>query len=120
MDIVYKCHWPGCKFETTDRSCIDHHHIVPRELHPRLNCHVLLTFCPNHHRMIYHPESTSGHHSIKKANSLIIHHIYPTAPQGYAVEYENMQGFKFLELFDGTYTNPETEKQSREELENAR
>lgn len=117
MELVYKCHWPGCKYVTKDRSLIDFHHIIPRELHPRLNCHVRLTFCANHHRMIFHPESTSGHHAIKKENSLMIHNIYPTAPQGYAIEYENMRGFKFFELFDGSYTDPQTEKESKEEAD---
>jgi len=103
----YICHWPGCKFHTKERSEIELHHIIPRELWPRLNQHVKLSFCPTHHRMIYHPECKHGHHSIKANNKLMIHNIYPTAPQGYAVEFENMQGYKWLECFDGDYRTGE-------------
>lgn len=105
--MKYKCHWPGCDFETEERSEIELHHIVPRELGPRLNCHVKLSFCPTHHRMIFHPLSKHGHHSIKTDNKLIIHHIYPVAPDGYAVEYENMRGMKWMEFFTGTYVTGE-------------
>ena len=103
----YKCHWPGCNFKTTNRSEIELHHISPRELGTRLNSHVTLSFCPTHHRMIYHPECKYGHHSIKAENKLIIHHIYPTAPEGYAVEFENMRGYTWFECFTGTYANKE-------------
>lgn len=103
MQIEYKCHWPGCQHKTTERSEIELHHIIPRELGPRLNCHVKLSFCATHHRMIFHPESKNGHHSIKTPNKLMILNIYPTAPEGYAVEYENMRGMKFFECFSGTY-----------------
>lgn len=101
----YKCHWPNCQFHTNIRSEIELHHIIPRELGARLNCHVTLSFCPTHHRMIYHPECKHGHHSIKSDNKLIIHNIYPTAPEGYAVEFENMKGLKWFECFTGSYVN---------------
>lgn len=57
--------------------------------------------------MIYHPESTHGHHSIPAANKLKIIHIYPAAPNGYAVEYENMRNDRFFELFTGDYRQQE-------------
>lgn len=105
MEIEYKCHWPNCEYETTDRCNIELHHIVPRELRPRLNQFVTLSYCPTHHRMIFHPESRHGHHSLKTDNKLKILNIYPTAPEGYAIEYENMRGDVFYEVFDGTYRN---------------
>lgn len=103
IEIEYKCHWPNCQFRTKERAQIEFHHIVPQELGPRLNSNVTLTFCPTHHRMIYYPGSKHGHHSIKADNKLIIHHIYPCAPSGYAVEYENMQGKIWTEIFEGNY-----------------
>lgn len=102
-DREYKCHWPGCQFRTKDRSSIDFHHIVPQELGPRLNSHVVLSFCPNHHRMIWHPLATHGHHSIKTAQKLEIVHIYPTAPEGYSILYRDMDGNEFSEFFSGKY-----------------
>ena len=42
MHIEYKCHWPNCQYHTDERSLIEFHHIVPRELWPRLNKHVML------------------------------------------------------------------------------
>ena len=103
----YKCHWPGCTMKTTDRSQIELHHISPKELGNRLNSGVTLSFCPTHHRLIYHPECKHGHHSIPAANKLQILHIYPTAPDGYAVEYKNMLGKVWFECFDGDYRNTE-------------
>lgn len=108
----YKCHWPGCKFHTNERSEIELHHIVPRELWPRLNQHVKLSFCPTHHRMIYHPDCKRGHHSIKADNKLMIHHIYPVAPSGYAVEFENTRGNKWCEFFEGDYRTGEIDNDS--------
>lgn len=110
MQIEYKCHWPGCNFKTMERTEIELHHIVPRELGPRLNCHVRLSYCPTHHRMIYHPEAKHGPHSVKTNSKLKILHIYPVAPEGYAVEYENMQGLTWMEYFSGTYQYDEVDE----------
>jgi len=99
------CHWPGCSVKTTDRNQIEFHHIVPRELWPRLNQHVTLSFCPTHHRMIWHPECKNGPHSRNSPNKLQILNIYPVAPEGYAVEYKDFNDKTFFEYFEGTYAN---------------
>lgn len=99
------CHFPGCTIRTKDRNQIEFHHISPRELGNRLNSGVTLTFCPTHHRMIYHPESKTGPHSINSPNKLQILHIYPAAPDGYAVEFKNFNDETFFEFFKGTYRN---------------
>ena len=103
------CHWPGCRLKTKDRNQIEFHHIVPRELHPRLNQGVTLSYCPSHHRMIFHPESTKGPHSINSPNKLQILNIYPVAPSGYAVEYKRFNDETFFEFFEGDYRNGEVE-----------
>ena len=117
MHIEYKCHWPNCQYHTDERSLIEFHHIVPKELWPRLNKHVTLSYCPTHHRMIYHPESTKGHHSIKTDTKLIIKGIYPAAPGGYAVEYQNMKGMIFYEFYEGSYTNEINHEIAQKELD---
>ena len=102
---TYICHWPGCDVKTEDRNQIEFHHISPRELGPRVNSNVTLTFCPTHHRMIFHPESKHGAHSINSPNKLQILHIYPVAPSGYAVEYKMFNDNTFFECFEGDYRN---------------
>lgn len=89
MNYTYICHWPNCKFTTENRNEIEYHHIVPKELGERLNSNVVLSYCPTHHRLIYHPECKHGHHSINGDNKLQILGIYPTSHQGHAIEYKN-------------------------------
>ena len=67
--------------------------------------------------MIYHPESTKGHHSIKTDAKLIIKGIYPAAPGGYAVEYQNMKGMNFFEFYEGSYTNEINHEIAQKELD---
>lgn len=106
MELKYKCHWPGCDYQTDCRNEIEYHHIVPRELWPRLNNDVVLSFCPTHHRLIWHPECKHGHHSINGDNKLQLLHIYPTTDNGYAVEYKNSRDMVFYEFFHGDYKEP--------------
>ena len=109
MEIVYKCHWPGCTYHTTNRNEIEYHHIIPKELGNRLNSNVVLSFCPTHHRLIWHPECKNGHHSINGTTKLQIHHIYPTAQLDvYAIEYETYYGNIFYEFFTGDYREPKS------------
>lgn len=114
----YICHWPGCSIHTSDRNQIEFHHIIPRELGNRLNCHVTLSFCPTHHRMIWHPECKKGPHSINSPNKLQILHIYPVAPEGYAVEYKDFNDKVFFEYFEGTYANHIDEEENDNGLYN--
>lgn len=106
MELKYRCHWPGCDYCTDSRNEIEYHHIVPRELWPRLNSGVVLSFCPTHHRLIWHPECKYGHHSINGDNKLQLLHIYPTTDNGYAVEYKNSRNMVFYEFFHGDYREP--------------
>lgn len=96
---IYKCHFPGCEYCTNSRSKIELHHIVPRELWPRLNQNVTLSFCPTHHRMIFHPECKSGPHSKMCDESLEIIGIFKSNT-GYTVEYKDMNGNEKFEYFD--------------------
>lgn len=57
--------------------------------------------------MIFHPECKNGHHSINSPTKLQILNIYPTAPDGYAVEFERFNKETFFEFFEGTYRNGE-------------
>ena len=107
MGLKYTCHWPGCQYTTDNRDEIEYHHIIPKELGNRLNSNVVLSFCPTHHRLIWHPECNYGHHSINGLNKLQIHHIYPTSEHDvYAIEYENYSGYVFYEYFRGDYREP--------------
>lgn len=96
---LYICHFPGCDYCTELRSKIELHHIIPKELWPRLNQNVTLSFCPTHHRLIYHPECKSGPHSIQSENSLEILGIYKTT-KGYSVGYKNKDGIEQYIDFD--------------------
>lgn len=96
---LYICHYPGCEYCTESRSKIELHHIIPRELWPRLNQNVTLSFCPTHHRLIYHPECKNGPHSKAADNSLEITGIYKTN-KGYSVGYKDMSGNIFYTDFD--------------------
>lgn len=107
MEIKYTCHWPGCQYTTTNRDEIEYHHIIPKELGNRLNCNVVLSYCPTHHRLIWHPECKYGHHSINGPAKLQIHNIYPTSQRDvYAIEYERYNGTIFFDFFEGDYREP--------------
>jgi len=71
--MSYKCGFPGCSFKTVERDRIDRHHIIPRGK-PRCtnNPSNLIWLCPDHHRAIYIPGETHGHHSIINKDSIVI------------------------------------------------
>lgn len=96
---LYICHFPGCEYCTESRSKIELHHIVPKELWPRLNQKVTLSFCPTHHRLIFHPECKSGPHSKASEDSLEILGIYKTS-KGYTVGFKDMNGNEIFNDFD--------------------
>lgn len=96
---MYICHYPGCEYCTESRSKIELHHIIPRELWPRLNQKVTLSFCPTHHRLIYHPECSHGPHSVQTDKSLEILGIFKSN-KGYSVEYRDKDGNEFFEDFE--------------------
>ena len=43
--------------------------------------------------------------------------IYPTAPDGYAIEYQNMKGMTFFEFYEGSYTNEINHAIAQKELD---
>ena len=73
---TYKCKFPGCDYETKEKSLIDIHHIVPRELGGSNKEFNLIEMCPCHHRKIYIEESSSGPHSKKHEDSIVILNVY--------------------------------------------
>lgn len=87
----YNCWWPGCSYCTDERSKIDFHHVTPKEVNPHKNNKVTIPLCKTHHALIYHPEATSGQHSIKSKESLIIQMV-TTSTAGKVVLYEDMVG----------------------------
>lgn len=66
---MFKCQF--CPFEG-ERSLINEHHIIPRELNGNNQPKNKVFVCPNCHNKIFIPNSTAGIHSIKKANSILI------------------------------------------------
>ena len=72
---MFKCCFPGCPYETEHRALIDFHHIHLRELGSRLGSDVAIPLCPTHHKLIYHPEATSGQHSRKFAQSMVVKQV---------------------------------------------
>lgn len=69
---MFHCQFPSCFYITESRSQIHFHHIVSREENGGNESYNLLMLCPNHHNLIYNPNSTSGIHSIKSNDSIII------------------------------------------------
>ena len=96
---LYICHFPGCTYYTENRNKIDFHHIIPKELWPRINQNVTISFCPTHHRLIFHPDCKSGMHSIQSNDSLEILGIYKNT-HGYSILYKKTDGTEFFEDFD--------------------
>lgn len=76
---LYKCKFPGCNFETTNRNHIDFHHIVPKGLGGSNKKFNLISLCPNHHRQIYVEGAACGIHSIKTKVSIKILQLYETS-----------------------------------------
>lgn len=73
MPPRYSCEYPGCTFETGDRSLVDKHHIIPRGEKGSSNLpRNILTLCPNHHRLIFVPSAKRGQHAIQQEGSIVI------------------------------------------------
>jgi hypothetical protein len=69
---LYFCQFPNCKYSTDIRSQINKHHIKSVELNGSDDDYNRIYLCPNHHTKIYIPESKSGLHSFKGADSIIL------------------------------------------------
>lgn len=88
---MYKCCFPGCKYETDDRSLIEFHHVHLRELFSRVGKDVTIPCCPNHHNMIFHEGATAGQHSRMHPDSMIVKTVTNTT-HGMCVIFEDMTG----------------------------
>ncbi len=86
------CYFPDCNYETTIRSKIDYHHVVPREVDKKSK--VTIPLCKTHHSLIYVEESKKGQHSIQSNESLIIRGIFKST-QGNSLLYEDSSGKQF-------------------------
>jgi hypothetical protein len=104
-NILYKCHFPECKYNTTHRSKIDFHHVTPKEVDSSDRNKITLPFCKTHHALIFHPLAKYGQHSIATEESLQILGIFGSTI-GKAVLYEAANGRQFYYTADtGEYIN---------------
>lgn len=87
---MYKCQMPGCDYICDDKSQINFHHIVPRELGGSNKESNMLELCPNcHDGRVFIPEAKSGLHSIRHNNSVIlIGKLLSTV--GYVISYRDI------------------------------
>ena len=69
---MYKCQMPGCDYICEDKSQINFHHIIPKELGGNNRVSNLIELCPNCHARVFVPDATSGNHSIRHSNSVIL------------------------------------------------
>jgi hypothetical protein len=89
--MKYTCWFPECTYCTKERSKIDYHHVIPKEID---KTKVTIPLCKNHHSLIYIPESGHGQHSIKTPDSLIIKSVLASS-MGKSVLYERTDGSQF-------------------------
>ena len=68
---MFRCQFPGCRYETTERHRIHYHHIKPKEFSGVDDEYNRLWLCPNCHNRVYIPES-KGIHSKQSNESIII------------------------------------------------
>jgi len=61
-----------CDFSTKNRNNVHEHHIIPKELKGCNKSFNKVIICPKCHSMIYVEGSTSGPHSVKTTDSIII------------------------------------------------
>lgn len=101
---MYKCVFPNCTYCTDNRSLIELHHIHPKELGVTLNKDVTISLCPTHHKLIYHPDATSGQHAIKHPDSLSVSQVAQTN-RGYCVIFKDINGNELVSTID-TRQNP--------------
>lgn len=80
-----------CTYSTPNRNNIENHHIVPKELEGSdLNWNRIY-LCPNCHKRVYIEGSTSGIHSIKNSDSIIIKGLF-NSTDGKLYLIESMEG----------------------------
>ena len=102
--MMYKCCFPDCKYETENRSLIEFHHIHLREKFNRVGKKVTIPLCPNHHNLVYHEDATSGQHSEKHPDSMIVKQVTNTN-KGHCVIFEDMEGNEHISMLNETRDN---------------
>jgi hypothetical protein len=99
MQMKYKCVFPNCDYETDNRALMEFHHINPKELKVKLNKDIEIPLCPNHHKLIFHPETKSGQHSRQYDNSLSVVQVTNTTT-GQAVIFKDIDGREITVFVD--------------------
>lgn len=99
VDMRYKCCFPGCNYETNSRSLIEFHHIHPRELFVQHSSRVTIPLCPTHHKLIFHPDATSGQHAEKFDESMIVKTV-TNSTKGKCVIFVDMKGVEHPSYLD--------------------
>ena len=93
--MKYICHFPNCSYSSDHKSKIDFHHLTPREVK---KSKLTLSFCKNHHNLIFHPESTSGQHAINTKESIQILNIFEST-DGKVLHYQDFNNKMFYYFF---------------------
>jgi len=89
---MYKCQFPGCEYETRYRSQINFHHIVPQEdVNTSNKSWNLICLCPSHHTKIYIPSASSGIHTVRGDDSIILKR-WMQSTGGRVLEYIDIDG----------------------------
>lgn len=99
MHMKYRCLFPDCTYETNNRALMEFHHVNPKELKVKLNKDLEIPFCPNHHKLIFHPETKAGQHSRQYENSLSVVQVTNTTT-GQAVIFKDIQGREITVFVD--------------------
>lgn len=99
MQMKYKCVFPNCDYETDNRALMEFHHVNPRELKVKLNKDIEIPLCPNHHKLIFHPETRAGQHSRQYENSLSVVQVTNTTT-GQAVIFKDISGKEITVFVD--------------------
>lgn len=99
MHMKYKCVFPNCPYETDNRALMEFHHVNPRELKVKLNKDIEIPLCPNHHKLIFHPETKAGQHSRQYENSLSVAQVTNTTT-GQAVIFRDIDGREITVFVD--------------------
>lgn len=99
MHMKYKCVFPNCPYETDSRALMEFHHVNPRELKVKLNKDIEIPLCPNHHKLIFHPETKAGQHSRQYENSLSVAQVTNTTT-GQAVIFKDIDGREITVFVD--------------------
>lgn len=64
--------FPSCTYQTTSRSQIHYHHIIPKELGGKNQSKNRIWLCPTHHTHIYVPDALAGHHTQRSEHSIVL------------------------------------------------